>query len=100
MHSLWLGFGKLLLTYLIQHKSSSKYSLKNKLGLLNSQLLSCKPPNYVAQAPRGFETLSIWRAHEYMNFFLYFAIPTFKGIMSEEYFEHLLLFLISIELSR
>lgn len=97
MHSLWLGFGKLLLTYLIQHKSSSKYSLKNKLGLLNSQLLSCKPPNYVAQAPRGFETLSNWRAHEYMNFYLFFAIPTFKGIMSEEYYEHLLLLIISIE---
>ncbi len=97
MHTLWLGFGKLHFSYLFSHKASSDYSLKNKLNLLNIRLLNCKPPGYISQAPRYFETFLNWRAHEYMNFYLFFAIPVFKGIMKDKYYKHLLLFIISIE---
>lgn len=64
---------------------------------LNIKLLSCKPPGYISQAPRSFETFHNWRAHEYMNFYLFFAIPVFKDIMKDKYFQHLLLFIISME---
>ena len=97
MHTLWLGFCKLHFQYLFSHKSTNKYSMKSNLVELNQRILACKPPSYVTQAPRSFDTFQNWRAHEFMNFYLYFAIPTFKNIMKDEYFNHLLLFIVSLE---
>ena len=36
-------------------------------------------------------------AHEYMNFILFFSIPVFYDLMPIEYFQHLLLLIISLE---
>ena len=97
MHSVWLGFSKQYIQYIILSNVFCEYSLKAEINSLNERLLSCRPPNYVAQPPRSLSTFKIWRAHEFMNFFLYFAIPVFKGIMKENYFDHLLHFVISME---
>ena len=97
MHTIWLGFCKLHFQYLFGHKSTHNYSLKSNLVELNQRLLACKPPSFVTQAPRSLNTFHNWRAHEFMNFYLFFAIPTFKGIMKDVYFNHLLLFIVALE---
>jgi hypothetical protein len=93
----YIGLTKLLFVYWFEHSNLNAYSLKSKMDLLNEKLLSCKPPQYVQQAPRRFEDFKNWRAHEYMNFLLFFAIPVFKDIMEEIYYKHLLSLIIPIE---
>ncbi len=57
----------------------------------------CKPPQYVQQSPRNLKDFKKWRAHEFMNFMLYFAIPIFENVIDEKYFKHLLLLIIPLE---
>lgn len=94
MHSVFLGICKDLFFYWFDHPKSAQYSLANNIEELNKRLLSCQPPQYIPQAPRKFDDFKNWRAHEYMNFILHFSIPVFYGIMKDEYFKHLLLFVI------
>jgi hypothetical protein len=65
--------------------------------ILNLNLSKCIPPQYVQQAPRNLNDYKKWRAHEFMNFMLYFAIPIFKDVIDEKYFNHLLLLIIPLE---
>ena len=97
MHSIFLGVCKLLFYYWFTAPTTNSYSLKSKLNELNVKLLAMKPPNFVAQAPRKLEEYTKWRAHEFMNFFLFFAVPLFKDIMSEDYYKHILLLIIPLE---
>ena len=97
MHSIFLGIVKDLFYYWFEHPTASRYSLKNHLVELNERIFRCRPPQYVTQAPRKLDDFNNWRAHEFMNFILYFAIPVFSKVMNPEYFKHLLYLIIPIE---
>jgi hypothetical protein len=97
MHSIFLGVVKLMFVYWFNSKLEKPYCMKQHIGILNGRLLSCRPPNSVAQAPRKLEDFNNWRAHEFMHFILFFAIPVFYKIMPTTYFDHLLLLIISLE---
>ena len=77
MHSVLLGFVKKIFIYWFDHPLNNAYSLKLKINLINEKLLSCTPQSYIPQAPRRIEDFHKWRAHEFLNFILYFAIPVF-----------------------
>jgi hypothetical protein len=70
---------------------------KPKLNELNKKLSEMKPPNFIQQAPRKLEDYKNWRSHEFMNFFLFYALPLFQNIMDDTYFKHLILFITSLE---
>ena len=97
MHSLFLGVIKTLFVYWFDHPSSHNYSLRSKIFDLNQRLLSCQPPDYISQAPRRLEDFHKWRAHEFMNFILYFAIPVFFRKIDSTLFNHLLKLIIPLE---
>ena len=98
MHSIYLGVCKMLFFYWFVAPMSNKFSLKSKLNELNKKLSEMKPPNFIQQAPRKLEDYKNWRSHEFMNFFLFFALPLFQNIMDENYFKHLVLFVTSLEM--
>ena len=97
MHSLFLGVVKTLFVYWFDHPSSHNYSLKSKISDLNQRLLDCQPPDYISQAPRRLEDFHKWRAHEFMNFILYFSIPVFFRKIDSTLFHHLLKLIIPLE---
>jgi hypothetical protein len=97
MHSIYLGVCKMLFFYWFFAPMANKYSLKTKLNELNKKLSEMKPPNFIQQAPRKLEDYKNWRSHEFMNFFLFYALPLFQNIMDEMYFKHLILFITSLE---
>lgn len=97
MHSIFLGLIKNMFSYWFDHPATKKYSLRSMLDNLNEKLLSCRPPQYVQQCPRKLDDFQRWRAHEFMNFILFFAIPVFYESMPDAYFQHLLLLIISLE---
>ena len=77
MHSVFLGVVKNFLFYWFNSKVTNRYSLKNNLSNLSIKMNKIKPPNLISQAPRALEDFKIWRAHEFMNFILFFALPIF-----------------------
>ena len=97
MHSILLGVVKQLFYYWFSKPSSEKYSLINKMDRLEERMNRIRPPQFIQQAPRSLLDYKIWRAHEFLNFLMYFSIPTFYEIMDKEYFDHLLLLIISLE---
>jgi len=97
MHSIYLGVCKMLFFYWFSASATSTYSLKLKLIELNNKIGKMRPPGYVQQAPRKLDDYNKWRSHEFMNFFLFFAIPLFRDIMPNNYFQHLLLLIIPLE---
>ncbi len=97
MHTVCLGVVKLLFSYWFDSTREKKYCLKNKLTLLNKKLKECRPPSYVSYRPRLLEDYKIWRAHEFMHFIIYFAIPVFYEEIDDSLFQHLLLLIIALE---
>ncbi len=65
--------------------------------MFDLRLLRCRPPNYIQYAPRSLDEYKNWRSHEFMNFILFFAVPVFNDVMMEDYFNHLLLLVISLQ---
>ena len=97
MHSVFLGAVKTLFKYWFESNSSKPYSLKNKINEIDSRLLRIRPTSQIAHAPRSILSFNIWRAHEFMNFILFFAIPVFYKVMKREYFKNLICLIISLE---
>lgn len=97
MHSEYLGCFKNFFRYWFEFGSSKEYSMKRYLPQFNVRLKLIRPTQYVSQAPRNLEDFNLWRAHEFMNFFLYFAIPIFYKIMPDRYFKNILLLVIVFE---
>jgi hypothetical protein len=98
MHSILLGVVKQLFGYWFSKPSSENYSLINKTAELEERMSRIRPPQFIQQAPRRLLDYKLWRAHEFLNFLLYFSIPTFYEIMDQEYFDHFLLLMISLEI--
>jgi len=97
MHSIFLGVMKTLFKYWFSSTLDRPYCLKSSIDLINKKLLECRPPNSVAQTPRLVQDYGNWRAHEFLNFLLFFSLPVFKETMTSKYFNHFLLLIISLE---
>ena len=85
MHSVYLGVIKNIFSYWFESNLSEKYSLKSRLNEINERLLRFKPPSYINYVPRRIALFKLWRAHEFMNFILVYAVLFFYKIMSGEY---------------
>lgn len=97
MHSVCLGVIKKLFTYWFDSTLEKAYCLRSKIINLNIKLKRCRPPNYVTHIPRALDDFKNWRSNEFMNFFLFFAIPVFYEEMSEKYFNHTIILIIAFE---
>jgi hypothetical protein len=97
MHSIFLGGIKLFFKYWFEYSQLNSFSFKLNLSELNARIKLIRPPQFITQAPRNLQDFNNWRAHEFMNFILFFAIPVFYKIIPEIYFENLLLLVIVLE---
>ena len=61
-----------------------EHSLRNFMQEIDRRLLNIKPPKFVPCTPRSIYTHNLWRAHEYLAFILYYALPVFRNIMKIE----------------
>lgn len=95
MHTIFHGVVKSLFDYWFS--IGGKQSLKLRLDENDRRLLSIRPPNFVNSPPRSIKEYKNWRAHEFMNFILYYSLIVFKDIMKPIYYDHLKLLVISLE---
>lgn len=96
MHSVLEGVAKTLFSFWFE-KALGPYSLKDKITDLNTILLSMRPPSYVANPPRSLKEWKLWKANDFLTFFLFYSNIVFRGIMSLEHYSHLLNFTLGLE---
>ncbi|CAF0992928.1 unnamed protein product [Brachionus calyciflorus] len=98
MHSLLEGVVKNLFKYWFDpSEAKNKYSLRRYMQEVDNRLLTIKPPSFVPKTPRTIYSYNLWRAHEYLAFIIYYALPIFKDIMKFEYYQNLKKLVIFVE---
>jgi hypothetical protein len=90
MHSLLEGVVKNFFRYWFEKGDYlGPHSLRKYMQKIDERLLLIKPPKFVPSTPRSIYTHNLWRAHEYLAFLLYYALPVFKNIMDDKYYQNL-----------
>ena len=80
-----------------EKKKRNLFSMRQYIDQIDDRLLKIKPPSFVPAAPRSIDSWSLWRAHEFLYFIIYYSLCVFHEIMEYEYYQHLMLLVIAIE---
>ena len=94
MHSGLEGIGKKFFSICFSSENSSHPSNMRKF---DKRLLQIRPPKFVPSTPRSIYSHNLWRAHEYLSFFLYYALAVFKDIIPLDFYQHLKKFILFLE---
>ena len=97
MHTVLERVAKNFFNYWFNGKISCNYSLAKYMIEIDKRLLKIRPPKYIPSTPRTIYTHNLWRAHEYSNFILFYALPVFHGLMNSDCYENLKKFVIILE---
>ncbi len=98
MHSVLEGVVKSLFEYWFSPEySRGEHSVRKYMQEIDKRLLSIKPPTFVPYTPRPIFIYNLWRAHEYMTFILYYALPVFREILADKYYKNLIKLVIFLE---
>ena len=91
MHSLLEGVAKnfFRLWFSPEYKITETCSLRKYSSEVDRRLLLIRPPSFVPTAPRSIQVWKQWRAHEYLSFIVYYALPVFNGLMTPEHFNNI-----------
>lgn len=96
MHSVWLGVFNALFDYWFE--KPGRWSLKKNIAEIEERLLNIKPPHTFARKPRSITEFHLYKASEFYNFMMFYALPVLNDIMGEEYYQHLMSLVISVNL--
>lgn len=78
MHSLLEGVIKNFFKYWFTPEfAAESFCLRKYMQEIDDRLLNIRPPKYVPSVPRSIYTFTLWRAHEYLTFIIYYSIPVF-----------------------
>ena len=58
------------------------------MALINSRIRTIRPPQEIQRLPRDISAAK-WKAAEWKNWLLYYAVPCLSGILDHRYVEHL-----------
>jgi hypothetical protein len=99
MHSLLEGVIKKFFAFWFDsNHSKGAYSLRSMQREIEKRLASISPPMFVPSTPRTIYSHNLWRAHEYLSFILYYALPVFRDLMPLPYYEHLKKLVLFVEI--
>ncbi|XP_077507177.1 uncharacterized protein LOC144116311 [Amblyomma americanum] len=59
------------------------------VALIDTRLLAIKPPHCIARLPRPLRERGYWKASEWRQWLLFYALPCLEGILRPEYWKHL-----------
>ncbi|KAL0149593.1 hypothetical protein M9458_055120, partial [Cirrhinus mrigala] len=93
MHQCCLGVMQKLIVLWLCGKLSTRLS-SGQVREISSRLLGLRPfmPDLFARKPRGLEDIDRWKATELRQFVLYTGKIVLKGVLSDELYEHFMLF--------
>lgn len=91
MHSVLLGVTKQL-----WNTWNDKFLKSPQRALIDSRLISIKPPTEIHHVPRVLKDKCKWKAAEWRSWLLFYSIPCLSGILDDELLESYKLFVRSI----
>ena len=97
MHSIGLGVIKNLFQYWFDERLG-QYTLRNHYDEIEKRYLSIRPPHYIPHCPRSITEWTMWKANEFINFILFYALPTFHELMNIKNFENLTKLVVALEI--
>ncbi|XP_077554020.1 uncharacterized protein LOC144168898 [Haemaphysalis longicornis] len=92
MHCALLGVTRQLTeTFLSSSNSGLNFYIgdPSTLEKIDARLLAIKPPHCVTRLPRSLKERSHWKASEWRQWILFYAVPCLRGILSIFYWRHL-----------
>lgn len=93
MHSALLGVGKQFIN--LWFKKKGNWSMKKDIPEIDNFLINIQP-HFFNKMPRSITLSSLYKASEYLNLILYYSIPAFVDYLPDIYFQHWLLFVVSL----
>lgn len=90
MHGVLLGVQKLMLRLWFTKEFASKpFSFFSKLSIVDCRLFRIRPTLDIKRIPRSIEKdMKYWKASEFQNFLLFYALPVLNDILDRERFLH------------
>ena len=98
MHSILEGVVKTFFKYWFESDIRAEYSLKKYMREIDKRILTIRPPKFVPTTPRSIYLSNFWRAHEYLSFILYYALPVFRDIMHQKFYNNIKKLVVFIEI--
>lgn len=93
LHLLDLGIIKRLLSGYVYGTLGLKTKWSaNVTESVSNFLLRCRMPREIHRAVRGLDCLKFWKGTEYRTFGLYLGLVILKDYLSEEIYQHFMLF--------
>jgi hypothetical protein len=97
LHSGLLGVVKRhLLTILDSKNKDREFYIGNFSEVIDRRIRGIKPPNIVKRLPRGLNLIKFWKASEFRNWILYYALPCLERYWPTRYLEHLTLLVFAL----
>ncbi|XP_074101929.1 uncharacterized protein LOC141529328 [Cotesia typhae] len=94
MHSVLLGVVKQLFN--IYTNKSGPWSIKNSMSEINDFITNIRPPAYFNRLPRSLAQITYFKASEYYNLILFYALPALRDYLPQRYLQHLLTLIIAL----
>ncbi|XP_077516568.1 uncharacterized protein LOC144126577 [Amblyomma americanum] len=92
MHSVLLGVVRQVTETILSTSNSGQHFYVGRPSTLediDSRLLAIKPPHCVTRLPRPIRELGHWKASEWRQWILFYALPCLEGILHPDYWRHL-----------
>ncbi|XP_051167613.1 uncharacterized protein LOC127285565 isoform X2 [Leptopilina boulardi] len=89
-HNVYLGVAKRLVQRYLNDAGQPWYiGAPNQLTSIDERLLTIKPPTRISRQPRSIVVYKTWKASEWRNWLLYYALPCLDGLLEQPYYNHL-----------
>ena len=82
---------------LFSKDDDNNYSLKPFINEIDKRLLSFKIPSFIPVCPRSILDYHIWRANEFLAFFIYYMLPAFNGFMRVKFYVNITKLVVALE---
>uniref|UniRef100_A0ABD2VUC2 DUF4218 domain-containing protein n=1 Tax=Trichogramma kaykai TaxID=54128 RepID=A0ABD2VUC2_9HYME len=93
LHACLLGVTKLHCEIITSRPKQDYYvGSPAKVAIIDSRLLSIKPPTCVGKVPRSFNERRNWKGSEWLPWLLFYSIPCLKNLIPKKYLRHIALF--------
>nr|XP_054931071.1 uncharacterized protein LOC126538922 isoform X2 [Dermacentor andersoni] len=92
MHCVLQGVSKQLTEAILTSTNSNQrfyVGAPSVAAKIESRLLAIKPPHCVTRLPRPLKDRGHWKASEWRQWILFYALPCLDGILHPEYWKHL-----------
>lgn len=90
MHAVLLGVVSLLcdLWFDSENHFENYYVTPRGKNLVDKNIKRMQPPRFFSRQPRVIDEKPFWKANEFRNWLLYYAVPCLKNSLQEKYLRH------------